>query len=264
MRKAWLLLKASRTMIGDSNRLALNIFTVLVWVFMGLTMISLTFAAIVYKANQEDIAIMGKLMLQIGGMVIGYGIARSIYTGFTEVKKDSAKSNFRVFAAQLPVTKEDIIKAQFLDILQCILPAVLMLVYMIIMTASLKTENSLSIYIGVLVAFLIVLFLMVCIEKGVFTYFFINNRVREVVYVAFAMLSALVIFVSQDFSKGVEGYLDTAHSLENTNSLYYVAQGLNFLGGIGGIVSLLLMGIIGYYLSCYIPIKIYNFREGRK
>lgn len=264
MKKAWLLLKASRTMVGENNRIALIIFTALVWVLAAAVIGIATFTLMAYKQDSIHQADLGITLLPPTCMVIGYGIARSIYTGFTEVKKESGKSNFKAWAMQLPVSKEDVIKAQFIDLLLCTFPALLIIVYMIVSIQLFGGSTILKVYTGITVLILSVLFLATCFEKRLLTYFFINSRIRETYYVGVAALSAFIIYMPREVLGKIKGFQAVTYSGVNSKSLYYMIQGLNFLGSLWGIVALILTGMIGYYLSCYIPKKIYRLKEGRK
>lgn len=263
MRKAWLLLKASRTMIGENNRIALIIFSVIVWAFAVLSVLGVTWSLIFHMKDPHSQEFIVRALFQPACIVIGYGVARSIYTGFTEVKKESGKSNFRAWAIQLPVTKEDVIKAQFIDLLFCTLPAFAMVIYIILSAQFLEVSRAFEIYIGALVTLLSILFLGACLEKGLCTYFFISNRIREIYYVLIGLMGTWIIYIPDNILDNLQSFLNMTSWNGKNKEIYYIIQGLDFLGSLWGIAALLLAVGAGYFLSCSMPKKIYKLREGR-
>lgn len=255
MKKAWILLKASRVMIGEGNRIALIIFSAISWIFAVGVIITFTGLIGFSNSHPENSKAVGSLLIRIGSIVIGYGFASSAYSGFIEAKKDSIKSNFRSFAVQLPVTKEDIIRAQFLDLLGCILPGIFMLVYMIVFTHIIKAGDVISIHVGRMVSVFILIFLLICTEKGIFSVIFISNRFREMVYVGIAVSPALLsINLNNEFG-GLPGSIE---------KILHIGRELSILGSLWGVLMIGIAGLAGYYLCCFIPGKIYRLKEGSR
>ncbi len=262
MKRAKLLLKASRTMIGDSNSIALGLFTAIVWVFAAFAIGFITYCMTLYKTDPKLGQHLAIGMIEFSPMVIGYGMARSFYTGFIEVRKNSGKSSFMNFAMQLPVTKEDVIKAQFLDLLRCALPGFLVLCYTLVFTVIYKADKIILMYSGALVLFFNILFLLICLDKGIFTYIFISSKVREIIYISFALLSIFVI--SNNAQQKIQNFVALGAANSNLKILSVFSSFLVFLGGEAGFISLLLTVLIGWYLSCHLPAKIFRLKEGRK
>lgn len=175
---------------------------------------------------------------------------RSIYTGFFEDKRQGTKNNLRALTVHLPISKQEFILAQFLGNVYVYLPAFVLACCLITFNALEGMSIQYTFLLGVIVACFSATYILFSLEKGLCTYYYINPRIREVIY---TLLTFTWI--------GIGYYIE----LENGNLLWrtvyqnkkiFWVKGVSWFGGLGGFLCLALAFIGGYILSVKLPLYI--------
>lgn len=175
---------------------------------------------------------------------------RSIYTGFFEDKREGTKNNLRALTVHLPISKQEFILAQFLGNVYVYLPAFVLASCLITFNALGGMSIQYTFLLGVIVACFSATYILFSLEKGLCTYYYINPRIREVIY-------TLVTFTWIGIGYYIE--LENGNLLWRTvyqNKKIFWVKGVSWFGGLGGFLCLALAFIGGYILSVKLPLYI--------
>ncbi len=246
MQRARKLLKACNTLNNTHRSIISNVLRVIVLILIGGYVISNIYAY--YK--QDDSLIYSTTNFSSMSMVIMLLIIRSIYTGFLEDKRESTKNNLRALTVHLPISKQEFIEAQFLGNMYAYLPAFVLVSALLTFNILGGKNEDYTFLLGGMVASFSLTYLILSLEKGICTYYYINPRIREMIYIIFTFMWM-----------GIAYYIE----LENGNSLVHIMyqkegtlwiRCISSLGRFSGFLCLGLAFIGGYLLNVKLPLYI--------
>ena len=246
MQRAKKLLKACNTLNNTHKSIISNVLRCIILILTAGCIISNICAF--YK--QDDSLIYSTTNFSSMSMVIMLLTIRSIYTGFLEDKREGTKNNLRALTVHLPISKQEFILAQFLGNMYVYLPAFLLVSCLLTFNILTGKNEDYTFFLGNMVVGFSVTYVLVSLEKGLCTYYYINPRIREILYTIFTFIWM-----------GVACYIQ----LEDSNLLRHIVyqklgglwiRDLSSLGRLGGFVCLGLAFIGGYLLSVKLPLYI--------
>jgi len=246
MQRARKLLKACNTLNNTPISVISNVLGVIVFILTGACVISNIYAC--YK--QENPLIWSTTDLSSMSMVIMLSIMRSIYTGFFEDKREGTKNNLRALTIHLPISKKEFILAQFLGDMYLYLPAFVLVSCLLTFNILGDKGEQYTFLLGGMVACFWITYILFSLEKGLCTYYYINPRIREIIYTVFTFMWI-----------GIGYYIESENSnllvdmvYQNKGTLW--VRGISLLGRLGGFLCLGLAFIGGYLLSVKLPLYI--------
>lgn len=175
---------------------------------------------------------------------------RSIYTGFFEDKRQGTKNSLRALTVHLPISKQEFILAQFLGNVYVYLPAFVLASCLIIFNALKGMSIQYTFLLGVIVACFSATYILLSLEKGLCTYYYINPRIREIIYISLTFTWI-----------GIGYYIEVGNGNLLWRAVYqnkqiFGVRGISWFGGLGGFLCLGLAFIGGYILSVKLPLYI--------
>ena len=122
-------------------------------------------------------------------------IIRNIYTGFFEDKRKSTKNNLRALTMHLPVSKKDFILAQYINSIQLFLPAFIFLMILIVFNRMTQSTLQCQFQLGSVILIFALTYILISLEKGIFTYYYIDPRLREISYWILAIIWGWIDYI---------------------------------------------------------------------
>ncbi len=260
MKKAILLLRASKKISGSSVSLSRILFLCVTCLFFIIALVSILLITLSPWNELRTIESTYYITWFIL-VTTGYGNAMCVYSAFTKIKKEKSKNNFRDFSNQLPVTHHDYMKAQYFDILLCILPGIFVTVLTITLATLTHRLENLRIGLGIVIVYTVILLLLQCVNMSLSTFMHITSNIKEGI---FAMLAILPIVAGVWLKKGIISLYSISLMDKQTYTFAdKLLNGLKLLGGNIGIIVLILSLVLGYYLCCVAPFHYYKLQGGR-
>lgn len=243
MQRARKLLKACKILSNAPMSIISHILGMVVLVLAGGCLFTNIYGF--YKSGKEWSHTTDNLLAM--SIIIMLLTIRSIYTGFFEDKRQGTKNNLRALTAHLPISKQDFILAQFLGNMYVYLPAFIVASCLIVFNILQSINAQYTFLLGSIVACFSITYILFSLEKGLCTYYYLNPRIREIVYTFFT-------FIWMSISYYIE-----SQNINNLWSMMYEdrkllwVRGISSLGRLGGLLCLGLAFIGGYILSVKLP-----------
>lgn len=243
MRRARKLLKACKTLSNTPMSIISHILGMVVILLAGGCIFTNIYGF--YKSGNEWGHTTDNLLAM--SIIIMLLTIRSIYTGFFEDKRQGTKNNLRALTVHLPISKQDFILAQFLGNMYVYLPAFIVASCLIVFNILQDINVQYTFLLGSIVACFSMTYILFSLEKGLCTYYYLNPRIREIIYTLFT-------FIWMSISYYIES--------QNSNNLWAIAydnrklfwvRGISSFGRLGGFLCLGLSFIGGYILSVRLP-----------
>lgn len=257
MKRARQLLRASRSLRTQYHRresFQLNIIncSVLVWSILQ----CINSCKWESKDFEQAVAIQF-YAIQCLCLIIPISMICGLYTGFLENRKRNNKSDLRQFAIQLPLVKEDFVKALFLDSIERFFIIAIGFSALIFINEVWHRTPIMYICTGVGVLIFMSIIIIEGIERGICIYIYINATLRGCLYFAL-----LIIVISLGLmSKGQA--MNFARNIHTRVDTLYILDGLQLLGGVSGFIGIICSFAISYLLMIKLSRAMYKLgRQG--
>ncbi len=245
MKRAKQLLEASKIMMDITNQKESSQYSVVAYLFAICIIVCTIMSTQSETVNIKKAMDLQFKAIQCSALMMGLNIIRTLYTGFTEDKRIGSKNSFKQFAIQLPVIKEDFMRAQFIDSMTSILPSIIALGFMIIANIVKERNTVMYVYTGLGVMIFLGLVIIQGVERGISNYKCFNMPLKYCFYVC--TLAIIVICVLSTKGEGTHFILSMQ---EKSNWLVSFSR---FFGGFGGICSMLLGIMLNYICTLKVP-----------
>lgn len=246
MKRARKLLRAYRELNNNMSATVSNISVIGV-----LCMVSIGFLTNIYGLLAQDQRFQGNTSTIIDiGIVIMLLIICSIYMGYFEDRRDGTKNNLKELTMQLPVSRKEMLMAQYIGMLCVFSPIFLLFIFLNILNIMQENSFYYSFLLGVQVIGYSLTFCIISAERGIFNVYYIDPRIRECVYAVIAIL-----WMIESYSIQKEEPLNLQQQIE-VYGLTGPVTWIEYMGYVGGILLLMIVVVIGYLLSVKLPLKI--------
>jgi hypothetical protein len=170
------------------------------------------------------------------------------------------KKNNNSFLIQLPVERRDIFNSKFSIVMKSAAPILLSVLYLLALNYFTGSNAYISACIGFFTVILCIWFIVLNAGIGFSNLTSSKFKVAKLcIGIVVVLIISLIIYsITVDFADLGKGY-DMYNSLGTWFAPILKATGI--FGGLGGLVSLAISIVIGYYLCVTLPLKI-SEREG--
>jgi len=244
MKRARKLLKAYSDLHNSPTAMISRISYVIVYIIALTTVGSSLFALLFRQMNEIN----NGNNLSGFSMMMVLLIIRNVYMGFFEDKRASTKNNLRALTMHLPISKKDFVLAQYIGSIYLFLPAFFVMVCLIIFSMIAEKSLLYQFELGtVLIAFGIT-YSATSLEKGMLTYYYLDPRIRELVYSVGTIFWMILNYIIEVEETG------QLASIINIGQEPLWFQGICHLGGLYGLPMIGLILFIGYWCQMRLPL----------
>ena len=246
MKRARKLLRAYKELNNNMSTTVSNISVIGV-----LCMVSIGIFTNIYGLLAQDKRFQGNITTIADiGIVIMLLIICSIYMGYFEDRRDGTKNNLKELTMQLPVSRKEMLTAQYIGMVCVFLPIFLLFIFLNVLNSIQENSFSYSFLLGIQVIGYSFTFCIISAERGLFNVYYVDPRIRECVYASIA-----VLWMVESYSIQQGEPFNLQQQIEACG-LTGLVTGIKYMGYMGGILLLMIVIVIGYLLSVKLPLKI--------
>lgn len=188
-------------------------------------------------------------------MVMMMLIMKSIYTSFFTDRRKGTKNNLRELTIHLPLSKKDFVMAHYIRSLEIFFPAFIFLIVAIALNILLDSNLRCEIQLGIMILGFCISYILISLEKGICTYYYVDPRIREVSYM---LLAFVWVGIEELLTESLTLYIDKMIlSDRGKNCLEFVCS----MGELKGIVLILGVVILGYFCQVKLPERLERSKQ---
>ncbi len=252
MKRAKKLLRASKIILDRYNQKESFQLKLVSYIYVILIIIYTIKSTMVEKVNLKEAMQIQFAVVQISIAIIAVSPGICIYTGFTEDTRVYCKNSFRQLAIQLPVSKYDFMKAQFMDSMIGFSSSIIAMCFMLITNIVFERSEEICTYVGLGVVFFFIILVIQGIERGISNAIVVNMTIKYCFYVGILLVVGLVVLSTKRQEINVMLMLE-----KKTMWLVYLCRRLD---GVWGGLTLALGIAINYVCTFKIPYLINKLR----
>lgn len=244
MKRAKRLLKAYNELNNAPTSIISHMSLVVIYIIVLSCLYSRLIAVLLHKIDEINTS----QNLGYFNMVVVLLIMRSMHTGFFEDKRKGTKNSLRALTIHLPISRKDFMLAQYIGSVSVFLPAFILLISLLVLNTIGIKDIAYQFGLGMITGVFGLTYCLISLEKGLLNYYYIDPRFREVGYLMVAFLWMCInYYIELEDTSRFQVMID-----QYQDAVWF--KWISCLSGMEGMISMIVILLIGYYCQMRLPI----------